>query len=87
MKKFFAAGGWTKEQIFDQLSPLYDDVHDKEIPISFSAEDISDEAAQTWVNKHQVIQDKLLSEDRYCDEVIEINDELIIKVLGKDPRD
>ena len=87
MKTFYAASGWTKEQIFGQLSPLYDFVQDKDIPITFKAEDISDDVAQEWVNGHQVILDQRLSEDRYCDQVIDINDELILKVLGKDPRD
>lgn len=87
MKIFRPVGGWTKDDIFGQLCPLYDEKLDAEISVTFTADEISDEIAQTWVDKHQQVLLNLPSEDRYIDKVIALNDELIIAVLGGDPRD
>lgn len=79
MQKVFYghADGWQKSDIFNQLS----DKDGNDIT-AFKAEDITDEEAQQWADRHAKI-DCLKGENHYCDSVIAINDQLVKQVTKR----
>lgn len=69
--------GWTKQQVFHQLS-IFDDDNGLEIKPPFKVTDLHDSDVQEWVEQEWTLRDDFPSEEQYVRNVAALNEDLVL---------